>query len=45
MDAHVATLEVLPSLGISRPLTFHILIFSSETRQPNELKLNGKHLP
>jgi hypothetical protein len=28
----------LPSLGVRRPLTFHILIFSSETPQPNELK-------
>jgi hypothetical protein len=27
----------LPSLGIRRTLTFHILIFSSETPQPNEL--------
>jgi hypothetical protein len=36
--------ELLPSLGIRRPLTFHILIFSSETFQPNELKLNRKHL-
>jgi hypothetical protein len=26
------------------PLTFHILIFSSETPQPNELKLGWKHL-
>ena len=38
--------ELLPSLGIrrpsSRPLTFHILIFSSETPQPNELKLGRK---
>jgi len=25
----------LPSLGVRRPLTFHILIFSSETRQMN----------
>jgi hypothetical protein len=36
--------ELLPSLGIRRPLTFHILIFSSETPQPNELKLCRKHL-
>ena len=36
--------ELLPSLGIRRPLTFHILIFSSETPQPNEVKLARKHL-
>jgi hypothetical protein len=36
--------ELLPSLGIRRPLTFHILIFSSETPQQNELKLGRKHL-
>jgi hypothetical protein len=29
---------------VCRPLTFHILIFSSETSLPNELKLGGKHL-
>jgi hypothetical protein len=29
---------------ICRPLTFHILIFSSETPQTNELKLGRKHL-
>ena len=36
--------ELLPSLGIRCPLTFHILIFSSETPQPNELNLGRKHL-
>ena len=43
--------ELLPSLGvrrpssvICRPLTFNMLIFPSETAQPNELKLARKHL-
>ena len=36
--------ELLPSLGVRRPLTFHILIFSSETPQLFELKLGRKHL-
>jgi hypothetical protein len=29
---------------VCRPLTIHILIFSSETPQPNEVKLSRKHL-
>jgi hypothetical protein len=36
--------ELLPSLGVRLPLTFHILIFPSETPQPNEVKLGRKHL-
>jgi hypothetical protein len=36
--------ELLPSLGVRHPLIFHILIFYSETPQPNELKLGMKHL-
>jgi hypothetical protein len=35
--------HVLESI-VCRPLTFHILIFSSETPQPNELKLGREHL-
>ena len=29
---------------VCRPLTIHILIFSSETPQPNEMKVSRKHL-
>ena len=36
--------ELLPSLCVCRPLTFHILIFSFEIPKPNELKLGRKHL-
>ena len=36
--------ELLPSLGVRRSLIFHILIFSSETTKPIDLKLGRKHL-
>ena len=36
--------ELLPSLGVRPPLTFHILIFSSETAKPIDLKFGRKHL-
>ena len=43
--------KLLPSLGVRglssvvcRLLTFHMLIFSSETPQPSEVKLGRKHL-
>jgi hypothetical protein len=36
--------ELLPSLGFCRLLTFHILIFSSETAKPIDLKFGRKHL-
>ena len=36
--------ELLPSLGVLLPLTFHILIFSSETAKPIDLKFGKKHL-
>ena len=36
--------ELLLSVGVRQPLTFHILIFSSETPQPNEVIFGRKHL-
>ena len=36
--------ELLPSLGVRRSLTFHILFFSSETAKPIDLKFGRKHL-
>jgi hypothetical protein len=34
---------IVRRMSSCRPLTFHILIFSSETPHPNEVKLGGKH--
>jgi hypothetical protein len=35
---------LLAASVVCRPLTFHILIFFSETAQQNEVKLGRKHL-
>ena len=39
---HLASFRL--SSVVRRPLTFHILIFSSVTPQPNEVKLGRKRL-
>ena len=41
---HLAPVVLRLSFVVCRPLTIHILIFSSETPQPNEVKLSRKHL-
>ena len=41
---HLAPVVRRLSLVVCRPLTIHILIFSSETPQPNEVNLSRKHL-
>ena len=41
---HLAPVVRRLSLIVCRPLTIHILIFSSKTPQPNEVKLSRKHL-
>jgi hypothetical protein len=41
---HLAKGNVSFRHHVCRPLTFHILIFSSETAQPKEVKLGRKHL-
>jgi hypothetical protein len=41
---HLASVVRHLSSVVCRPLTFHILIYSSETPQSNELKLGRKHL-
>jgi hypothetical protein len=40
---HLARVVRRLSFVVCRPLTIHILIFSSETPQPNEVKLSRKH--
>ena len=41
---HLAAVVRCLSFVVWRQLTIHILIFSSETLQPNEVKLSRKHL-
>jgi hypothetical protein len=46
VETGITNLQLFKGLSRDRgrPLTFHILIFSSETLQPYELKLGRKHL-
>ena len=41
---HLVSVVCRPSFVVCRLLTFHILIFSSETPQSNEVKLGRKNL-
>ena len=41
---HLAPVVLRLSFVVCRPLTIHILIFSSETPQTNEVELSRKHL-
>ena len=41
---HLARVVRRLSFAVCRPLTINILIFSSETPQPKEVKLSSKHL-
>ena len=41
---HLAAVVRRLSFVVCRPLPIHILIFSSETPQPKEVKLSSKHL-
>ena len=44
INNYINSVPFLLSLGVHRLLTFHILIFSSETAKPIDLKFSRKHL-